>query len=69
MQERITAFVERNSSISSERFCELMMNTGELVTDVGTTLSGEKAVSEGLIDSLGNLSEVISALYDLIEEK
>ena len=69
MQERITAFVERNSSISSERFCELMMNTGELVTDVGTTLSGEKAVSEGLIDSLGNLIEVISALYDLIEEK
>ncbi len=69
MQERITAFVERNSNISSNRFCELMMNTGELVTDVGTTLSGESAVSEGLIDSLGNLSEVISALYDLIEEK
>ena len=40
MQDRITAFVERNSKISANRFTELMMNTGELVTDVGTTLSG-----------------------------
>ena len=50
MQERITAFVELNSKISASRFTELMMNTGELVTDVGTTLSGENAVSEGRID-------------------
>lgn len=69
MQERITAFVERNSKISASRFTELMMNTGELVTDVGTTLSGERAVSEGLIDSLGTLNEVIESLYSLIEEK
>lgn len=69
MQERITAFVERNSKISASRFTELMMNTGELVTDVGTTLSGENAVSEGLIDSLGTLNEVIESLYSLIEEK
>ena len=69
MQERITAFVERNSKISASRFTELMMNTGELVTDVGTTLSGENAVSESLIDSLGTLNEVIESLYSLIEEK
>ena len=69
MQDRITAFVERNSKISANRFTELMMNTGELVTDVGTTLSGERAVSEGLIDSLGTLNEVIESLYGLIEEK
>ena len=69
MQERITAFVELNSKISASRFTELMMNTGELVTDVGTTLSGENAVSEGLIDSLGTLNEVIESLYSLIEEK
>ena len=69
MQERITAFVELNSKISASRFTALMMNTGELVTDVGTTLSGENAVSEGLIDSLGTLNEVIESLYSLIEEK
>lgn len=67
MQERITDFVVRNSDINASCFTELMMNTGELVTDVGSTLSGEKAVSVGLIDSLGSLSEVLKALYTMIE--
>ncbi len=67
MQERITNFVCKNSNISGERFSQLMMNTGELVTDVGTVLCGEKAVKEGLIDSLGTLSNAIEKLYELIE--
>ena len=67
MQSRITDFVVRNSNITANRFTELMMNTGELVTDVGTTLSGEKAVGEGLIDSLGTLGEVLESLYTMIE--
>ncbi|MCQ2441383.1 MAG: ATP-dependent Clp protease proteolytic subunit [Clostridia bacterium] len=67
MQERITDFVVRNSSVTSDRFTELMMNTGEMVTDVGSVLTGEKAVSEGLIDSLGSLSDVINCLYNMIE--
>lgn len=69
MQERITDFVSRNSAISKERFTELMMNTGEMVTDVGSVLSGEKAVKEGLIDEIGTLNCVIEGLYDLIENK
>lgn len=68
MQDRITDFVVKNSGISAERFTELMMNTGELVTDVGSTLSGKKAVNEGLIDSLGTLSEVLDCLYKMIEQ-
>ena len=68
MQDRITEFVVKNSGISAERFTELMMNTGELVTDVGSTLSGKKAVNEGLIDSLGTLSEVLDCLYKMIEQ-
>lgn len=67
MQQRITDFVVKNSGISNERFTSLMMNTGELVTDVGTTLSGDKAVDEGLIDSLGALSEVLEYLDKMIE--
>lgn len=67
MQQRITDFVERNSGISAERFTELMMNTGELVTDVGSVLDGEKAVGEGLIDSLGGLNEVLASLDQMIE--
>ena len=68
MQDRITDFVVNHSEITAEKFTELMMNTGELVTDVGTTLSGEKAVSVGLIDSLGSLSEVLESLYKMIEQ-
>ncbi|MBR6503175.1 MAG: ATP-dependent Clp protease proteolytic subunit [Clostridia bacterium] len=68
MQERITNFVVKNSGITKEKFTSLMMNTGELVTDVGTTLSGEMAVSNKLIDSIGSLSEVLECLYDLIEK-
>ena len=69
MQERITDFVSKNSGISKERFTELMMNVGEMVTDVGSVLSGEKAVKEGLIDEIGTLNCVIQGLYDLIENK
>ena len=68
MQGRITDFVVRNSNISAERFTELMMNTGELVTDVGSVITGDMAVSEGLIDSVGNLGDVLERLYKMIEE-
>ena len=67
MQERITGFVCQNSRIPPERFKELMMNSGELVMDIGTVLDGEMAVEEGLIDSLGGLNEAIEKLYELIE--
>lgn len=67
MQQRITDFVVKNSNISAERFSALMMNTSEMVMDVGSVLSGEQAVSEGLIDNLGNLSDVLNCLYNMIE--
>ena len=49
MQDRITTFVAENSDISKERYNELVLNTGELVMDIGTILEGEEAVSEGLL--------------------
>ncbi len=67
MQERITNFVAQNSRISAKRFTQLMMNTGELVTDVGSVLDGKTAVEEGLIDRLGGLHEVLSYLNEEIE--
>ncbi len=67
MQERITNFVTANSSISPQTFTKLMMNTGELVTDMGTVLDGEKAVEYGLIDRLGGLSDALEALYKMID--
>ncbi|MGX8699739.1 ClpP family protease [Caproiciproducens sp.] len=68
MQERITRFVTQNSHISPERFHELSMNTQELVMDVGTVLDGNDAVKEGLIDSLGSLSDAIDCLYDMVDK-
>lgn len=69
MQKRITQFVTQNSRISAPRFYDLCMNTEELVMDVGTVLNGEQAVEEGLIDSLGNLSQAIDCLYGMIDHK
>ncbi len=68
MQDRITDFVVRNSNIENKEFTSLMMNTGEMVTDVGSVLSGERAVKCGLIDNIGSLSDVLDGLYELIEE-
>ena len=68
MQERIVKFVTANSKITKEKFTELMMQTGELVMDVGTVLDGAGAVECGLIDELGNLSQAVDCLYSLIDE-
>lgn len=67
MQDRIVNFVLKNSNIKEEEFRRLMMNTEELVLDVGSVLEGEKAVEFGLIDELGGLSDAMECLYDLIE--
>lgn len=68
MQKRITDFVASNSKISSKRFYELLMNTEELVMDVGSVLDGEAAVKEGIIDYVGSLSCALECLYDMIDE-
>lgn len=69
MQDRIVNFVESNSKISAADFRKLMLKTGELVMDVGTVLDGEGAVSCGLIDELGGLSDALSFLNNTIEKE
>lgn len=66
MQDRITNFVVDNSSVSKEDYTNLVMNTGELVMDVGTILDGQRAVETGLIDSVGNLADALDCLYEMI---
>ncbi|MBP3886300.1 MAG: ATP-dependent Clp protease proteolytic subunit [Cellulosilyticum sp.] len=68
MQERIVAFVERNSNISGDRFRELMLAVGKLAMDVGTVLVGKQAVDEKLIDEMGGLKEAMQKLNELIKE-
>ena len=69
MQKRITDFVVKNSSVTAEKFSELMLNTDELATDMGTVLDGKMAVDVGLIDRIGCLSDAISELYKMIENR
>ncbi len=69
MQKRIADFVVSNSKISEKRFYELCMNTEELVMDIGSVIEGEQAVKEGLIDSVGTLSDAIACLYKQIDKK
>ncbi len=67
MQDRIIRFVTSNSGISEADFRRLMMNTEELVMDVGSVVDGEKAVSLGLIDEVGGLGDAMDCLYSMIE--
>ena len=62
-------FVAENSGISKEKYRELVLNTGELVTDIGTILEGKEAVECGLIDEVGTLSDATDALYEMIRER
>ena len=69
MEERVVGFIERNSKIKADRFRELMLNSDELISDFGTVLLGEEAVKEGLIDSVGSLSDALECFAQMIEEK
>lgn len=46
-----------------------MMATDEIATDVGTVLYGEEAVSSGLMDAIGSLSDALSLLHRQIERR
>ena len=69
IQEQIADFVTNNSGISREKFENYMMATGRMATDVGTILYGKEAVSSGLIDKLGGLSDALAALHKMINKK
>ena len=68
IQDRICDFVIRNSGISRKDFEHLMLNTGEMAADVGSVIYGEEAVSLGLIDEVGGLSDGLQWLYGEIDE-
>ena len=69
IQDRIIDFVLTNSKVSEETFRQLMMKTGELLTDVGSVVYGKDAVEIGLIDSLGSLSDALTCLHAMIDEE
>lgn len=69
IQQQIADFVTANSGITRKQFESYMMATGEMATDVGTILYGKEAVSSGLIDKLGGLSDALACLHKMIEKQ
>lgn len=69
MQDRITRFISEHCRAEQDRIEELMTNKQMLTKDLGTILVGEQAVEEGLINSVGGISDAFSKLYELIEQK
>ena len=69
IQERIIAFVAKNSHISADRFRALMLATGDMANDVGSIVYGEEAVELGLMDQIGTLSDALNCLYEMIDHK
>ena len=69
IQDRITTFISEHSRASQERLEELMLDTTQLVKDVGTMLEGKDAVREGLIDEVGGIKEALAKLYEMIEKR
>ena len=63
IRERIVKFVAAHSHISEDRFRQLMLASGDMANDVGTVLYGEEAVTLGIIDHVGGLSDALDSLY------
>lgn len=68
MQKRIINFICSHSNAKPEKIKELMMRPDEIATDIGSIVEGNEAVSYGIIDAVGGLSDAISALKDMINE-
>lgn len=68
MQDRIAGFIADHCMVSEERIEELMMNTSMMTKDLGTILVGHQAVSEGIINEVGGISDAVRRLHFMIDE-
>lgn len=66
-QDRIIRFIAAHSQITQERLEALMLDSSQLVKDVGTLLEGDEAVKEGMINEVGGISAALKKLYSMID--
>jgi len=69
MQDRVIRFVVNHSSITEEKFRDLMFNSGQLARDIGTVLVGKDAVEVGLVKEVGGLGQAVARLKELVEQR
>ena len=60
MQDRIVDFVISHSSVTEDKFRQMLMRTDQIATDTGSLIDGREAVGCGLIDAIGGLSDALS---------
>ncbi|SNZ09772.1 ATP-dependent Clp protease proteolytic subunit ClpP [Terribacillus aidingensis] len=68
MQDRVISFVTSHSSITEDKFKELMFAKGNLTRDIGTNVIGTDAVSYGLIHEVGGVAHAMRKLNELMDE-
>jgi ATP-dependent protease ClpP protease subunit len=68
-QDRITRFIAEHSNITQEKLEKLMLDSSQLVKDVGTLLEGEDAVNAGIIDEVGGISQALRKLHEMIDQR
>lgn len=68
MQDRIVSFICKNSSVAEDDLRALMTKTDEMTTDVGSIISGEEAVTLGLIDGVGGIGDAISVMNEMLRD-
>lgn len=69
MQDRIVNFVVNHSGIDEKKFRELLLRTDQIATDVGSIVDGKEAVKIGLIDQIGGVSEALTELRRMINNR
>ena len=69
MQDRIIKFITDHSRVSDEKFREMLMETDQIATDIGSVIDGGEAVECGLIDEVGGLCDAVTALREMIKER
>ncbi len=69
IQDRIVHFITTHSHAHTQQVLGLMMETGELSTDVGTIVGAQQAVQHGLIDAVGSLSDALACLHEMAAQQ
>lgn len=69
MQDRVINFVCNHSTITEQKFRELMFNSGQLARDIGTVLVGKDAVDVGLIREVGGLGQAVARLKEMVDNR
>lgn len=66
MQDRIIKFIVEHSNVTENKFREMLLETDQIATDIGSLIDGNEAVACGLIDKVGSLSDALSELHKMI---